>query len=72
MPGITGELGSRRLVSRRLVSPRTVFRPPLLLSSGSHRNRLFTRMYTDLYVGIALSTHGRDETQPDWGNCVFV
>ena len=46
-------------------SPRTVFRPPLLLSSGSHRNRLFTRMYTctsGLHYRPRPSTHGRNES----------
>ena len=45
-------------------SPRTVIRPPLLLSSGSHRNRLFTRMYTctsGLHYRPRPSTHGRNK-----------
>ena len=39
-------------------SPRTVISPPLPISSDSHLNRLFTRIH--LYIGIAISTHGRD------------
>ena len=49
-------------------SPRTVFRPPLLLSSGSHRNRLFTRMYTctsGLHYRPRPSTHGRNNVCTD-------
>ena len=39
-------------------SPRTVISPPLPISSDSHLNRLFTRIH--LYIGIAISTHGRN------------
>ena len=47
-------------------SPRTVIRRPLLLSSGSHRNRLFTRMYTctsGLHYRPRPSTHGRNHIE---------
>ena len=50
--------------SSRAPAPEPLLAPPLLLSSGSHRNRLFTRTYTctsGLHYRPRPSTHGRND-----------